>query len=76
MSGRLLAFQISTTLDMISDALGYLDGAIRDEGFIADGSYSDLRMLEAERRLRQAADAIAARHKALMENAPMLQAAE
>ena len=78
MSARLLAHQIGTTIDMLSDVIGYLDRALADKAFIADGSYSDLRLVNYARRLREQADAIEARRAALLDNEPVpfLQAAE
>ena len=78
MSTALLAQQIAATCDMISDAVGYLDRAIADQGFIADGSYSDLRLTSYAKRLREMADAIDVRRAALLANetVPFLEAAE
>lgn len=78
MTSRLLIHQIDEACTVISAGCNYLDRVITDQGFIADGSYTDFRLTEYAKRLREHADAIEKRRAALLGNEPVpfLQAAE
>lgn len=78
MSGPLLAHQIASSCDVINAGLHYLDQAIRDKGFIQDGSYADIRLANAAKQLRLTAELVERRRAQLLANEPVrfLDAAE
>jgi hypothetical protein len=66
----LLCAQIALACDGINIHTAILDHAITANGFVSVGSWSEMELACAERRLRMAADKIAEQRKKLVENEP------